>query len=1521
MRKTFYKHFLSILFCTLVAFSYKANANHLFGADFNYTWVSGNTYNIRLTIYGDCAGAFTPGSSFNGLNNVSPTVQIFKNGVWLDSISLVRQGAGIEVTPVCPTQASQTSCSVMGSTIQGVKRFIYSANYTLNGPAVNWLFQFNGGLPSPGTPFIAGRSTNITNIIPPGTGDIMRLEATLNNTVGNNSSPTYTTIPTPFFCINKPASYNPGAVDPNVTDVLSFAMVDGLEALPPFGIGGTVTYAGFATATNPIPVVPGSQTFSTTSGQLDFTPNTTSNNLVVSQVTETRGGTVVGTSMREMVFVITTCNNNPPSGGISNVTGGGTFINATTVSICKEKGLFTFNINPTDIDGDTINVSAAGVPAGATFTVTNNNTPAPIGVFSWNVSTATPGTYNFFITYTDRGCPLSSKQTIAYTVIVLPNPRLDFTLISAATCLKKAIFTLTPVGGTSPYTINFGTITRSGVTGPITDSLSPGTYTFTITGANNCTHDTTITLASPANIIPAVSIKNNTCSPLIDGSVTISASNGTAPYSYAIGVNPFGAGSTFSPLAAGSYILHIKDALGCTKDTSVTLKDSIVVHSNVVISNALCNGQASGIIQVTGTSGANPYTYALGAGAYGAVSTFSGVAAGPYVLHVKDNLGCIQDTNVTVGQPTPIRPTAVIVDVNCNGGSDGRITVNVTGGTPGYTYALGAGAFGASNVFTGLTAGSYTLHIKDNNNCDKDTTVTVGQPNPLAFTFVVTNVLCNGGSTGTVTVTATGGTTPYTYAADAGAFGVSNVLNGLNAGAHIIHLKDAHNCIKDSTITITQPAPLQISFTARDPACNAGQDGQIVIAGAGGTTAYQFALGVGAFQASGTFTALTAGTYILHLKDANGCTKDTTTTLNQPPAITVSAQVKRPRCTPLVNGAVTITAGGGSPGYTYAVGAGAYGASSVFNNLGSGTYTFHIKDTHNCIKDTTITVTDSIFLHATTVMTPARCFNEASGSIAVTPSGGDLPYTFAMAPNPFSATNPITNLAAGAYTLRVKDANGCILDTNVNVTQPTIIVPTVAITRPLCYLDTNGVLNVGASGGTPGYTFALGSGAYSASTTFNNLGAGTFVVHTKDNNGCLRDTTVTITQPTPLAWGFFTLKHLKCFNGGDGEITVRASGGTPAYTYAADGGAFQTSNVLGGLQAGGRIIHLKDNNGCTKDTTVTLYQPTQVHVLITDVVTPTCEGYKDGMVRIAATGGTPGYTYSPNNTAYDTQKTYSRLPEGVYTFYARDANGCQADTTINLIGYPHININGISITPPSCHGLMNGSFALNVTGGNQPLTYVMQSPRDTNLTGAYDSLVSRSYTVKIIDAKGCFKDTTVFVSEPDSLLAHAVITPNDCEGLDDGGGATAVVTGGTTPYTYLWSTVPVQTVDHISGMPNGSYYVIVTDAHQCEDTAIAIIPYDDCCKPYVVNAFTPNADGKNDVFRVRFKGDVKLESFSVYNRFGQRMFYTTDVNVGWDGTWNDQPQDLGTYFYYIKLICGNKGTKVLEYKGDVTLIR
>jgi gliding motility-associated-like protein len=317
---------------------------------------------------------------------------------------------------------------------------------------------------------------------------------------------------------------------------------------------------------------------------------------------------------------------------------------------------------------------------------------------------------------------------------------------------------------------------------------------------------------------------------------------------------------------------------------------------------------------------------------------------------------------------------------------------------------------------------------------------------------------------------------------------------------------------------------------------------------------------------------------------------------------------------------------------------------------------------------------------------------------------------------------------------------------------------------------------------------------------------------------------------------------------------------------------------------------------------------------------PTCEGYKDGVISLSGFGGTKPYTYSTDNINFNNTVGFANLPEGSYTFYIKDANACLNDTTIKLTGYPHILYNNVDVKDPSCFGFKDGMITLNMAGGVPPFTYQLTGGA-TQTDNHFDSLKQGTYAIRIKDSKGCYKDTTIMLLQPDKLVLKTTVIPNDCEGLDDGGGVEVTVTGGTQPYSYLWTTNPPNTASGIHGISNGKYLVYVHDDHSCQDSALALVAYDNCCKPFIPDAFTPNGDGRNDVYRVMFKGDMKLIGFSIFNRFGQRVFYTTDTKASWDGTFNGIKQDMGTYMYYIKAICGNKGDNVVEFKGDVTLIR
>ncbi len=1505
------------LFVFLMLSAIRSEATHVFGIDLYYTYVSGNTYSVHLVIYGDCSAAI-----FSTLSTSAPVINVYNGNTSYTSITLAIQApaSGVEVTPVCPIDIDSTTCTNTSYAIPGVKKFVYTGNVTLSGPSAVWRFLFQGNL---GGGYSAGRSSSITNILTPGS-TTMQLVDTLNNTTFNNSSAVYTSIPTPFFCLSQPANFNPGAVDPN-GDSLVFNLVPGIDATT----GTSVSYIAPYTATAPIGVSPGTFSFNTATGQLAFTPNILQKALTVYNVEEFHNGVLRGTTQREMtVVVITPCTNTPPNGNISGASAG-TITGATTLSICQAVGPFSFHINPTDPDGNHITMSVAGLPTGATFGIVNNGTVSPLGTFSWSTTGVSPGNYIFYVTYKDDGCPLAGEQTIAYTITVLPMPTELFALVSPATCLAKAVFHVTPGGSASPWTmkviqagVTIQTIT--GVTGMVTDSLVPGTYTIRMTNPSGCFVDTTITLISPPLPVPTVVTSPPLCPGGATGSATISGSGGLAPYLYAIGGGAYSGSGVFAGLSPGSYVLHIKDANGCVKDTTVTVPNAPLILLHLGIRKPLCNAQANGRVVIDAYNSVAPYTYALGSGLYTSNDTFNALAAGTYTFHIKNANGCIADTILVLVDSTTIHATLAVTPILCHSGTG---TVTMTGSSgfgPPYLYAYNGNPFGATNVFT-FVAGTYTMHIKDSNNCFFDTSVTLTQPTAIAFTTADTNVHCNGAATGIIVITATGGTPGYLYNVDGGAWSVLNVLSGLTAGVHLAGVKDINGCIDTIPVTITQPTPVRIDSVIRhQPLCNAGSNGSLTIYASGGVSTYTYALGAGAYSSSSLFPALAAGTYILHVKDANGCIKDTTVNLLQPGIILPAATVKKSVCSTLANGKVTLSASGGTPGYTFAMGTGVYGTTSVFTPLAAGTYTFHIKDANSCIHDTIIVVSDSLLVSGAFTITAALCYNQSSGTIDVLGNGGAGPYTYSLGTFAFGTSHLFSGLPVGIYPIHVKDANGCQFDTLIPVSQPTDIVPNIVITQPSCYGYSDGLVTVSATGGTPGYTYSYDNSLFTATTIYPGQIAGTDSVKVKDANGCIHDTVFVLNQPDAIRFSVITSTNISCFGGSDGTVTINAAGATPPYTYGLNALPMQVSNVFSGLTSGLEFVRVQDSHGCEADTNVLLTQPTKLLISGLDTLNPTCPGYKDGSIKVFGTGGTSPYTYSDDNTNFGSGNNFATLGAGSYTLVLKDANGCTADTTITLKGIPAIVVDSALIKEPLCYNAKNGSLSLYASGGAPPIAYQFNGSAVKTATAIYKNIHAGQYSIVISDSRNCFIDTTLNVRQPDSLSITDSLVPNECNGIILVGAVQAFVTGGTPPYTYMWNNNQSWATAGMSGLPNGIYTVLVRDANNCTDTSTMEVVFNDCCTPFLPNAFTPNGDGKNEIFRFRFVGDMYIVRFSIYNRFGQEVFNlenSTDLDRGWDGKLQGVPAEMGVYFYYAKIICGNKRDHIKEMKGDVTLVR
>ncbi|PYL27110.1 MAG: hypothetical protein DMF45_13135 [Verrucomicrobia bacterium] len=343
---------------------------------------------------------------------------------------------------------------------------------------------------------------------------------------------------------------------------------------------------------------------------------------------------------------------------------------------------------------------------------------------------------------------------------------------------------------------------------------------------------------------------------------------------------------------------------------------------------------------------------------FGISGTFNNLAAGPYTVTVKDANGCTTTQPVTITQPASALGSSISsqTNVGCFGGSTGSVTVAGSGGTGPYTYSIDGTNFGNSGTFSSLAAGSYTVTVKDANGCTTTQPVTITQPaSALTASALATNPSCSSG-TGSITVTASGGTGTLSYSKDGTNFQSSNVFSGLAAGSYTITVKDANGCTTTTGATVTVPPAVTTSSTEKNPLCS-GQLGSMTVTFSGGTPGYQCKLDNGSFTPCGspaTFNGLSAGSHTVSVKDSQGCLgPNQTKTVTVPTAVNASVMTTAVSSPGATDGAIKITVTGGTAPYTVKIGAvtkniATSGGSTTFTGLASGGYTVNISDANGC---------------------------------------------------------------------------------------------------------------------------------------------------------------------------------------------------------------------------------------------------------------------------------------------------------------------------------------------------------------------------------------------------------------------------------------------------------------------------------------------------------------------------------------------------------------------------------------------
>ena len=770
---------------------------------------------------------------------------------------------------------------------------------------------------------------------------------------------------------------------------------------------------------------------------------------------------------------------------------------------------------------------------------------------------------------------------------------------------------------------------------------------------------------------------------------------------------------------------------------------------------------------------------------------------------------------VMLAQPT--------VNFSFNGtclGDNTAFTDATTGGIAPYTYSWDFGdsatstSQSPSHVYASPGLYSVTLLVTDNLSLSDSLTLSVGiNSGPSASISSSTNASCGGSCDGNATASATGGTPPYAYLWDDSLGQVSATAAGLCAGTYTATITDSLGCIGSASITITEPPLLAASASSINATCNGACDGVASAVASGGLAPYTYAWdSLSGSQTTATAIGLCAGTYSVIITDANGCTASTGATISEPPLLGISASSTNATCNGACDGTASVIASGGTVPYTYLWDDPSLQTTATATGLCAGTFSVVITDASGCTNSASVTITDPTLIVASASSSNATCNGACDGTATVVASGGIAPYNYQWDSLTGSQiTASISALCAGTYSVIITDVNGCTASASVTITDPTLIVASASSSNATCNGACDGTATIVASGGTVPYTYQWDSLTGSQTTaSVSALCAGTYGVIITDSIGCTASASVTITEPILLAAAITSSTNLSCNGSNDGSAAVAATGGLPPYTYSWSPSGDVTATAAA-LAAGVHTATVTDANGCTASVAVTLTQPGALSAFIAGSTNISCNGASDGIAIVFAVGGAAPYNYSwsPSGSINDTAFA---LGAGVHTATVTDANGCTASDSAILIEPAALTANVSTITGISCNGAGDGSAVAAATGGTAPYNYSWTPSGSINDT--VSALAAGTHTVSVTDANGCTVSDSAMITEPVALIASiSGISNISCNGAVDGS-AIAVTSGGTTPYTYLWS--PSGSInDSASALAAGTHTVSVTDANGC----------------------------------------------------------------------------------------------------------
>jgi gliding motility-associated-like protein len=1089
----------------------------------------------------------------------------------------------------------------------------------------------------------------------------------------------------------------------------------------------------------------------------------------------------------------------------------------------------------------TVTISGAGLACNTSTTTLNANVSGGTGPYTylWNTGSNNnlifTGQGNYSVLVSDS---LGCKGNNSYNLIAPPALNISFSVTNVSVNGgNNGSATVTASGGTAAYSVTWSPGNQNTFS---ISNLIYGVYTATVTDANGCQMAGSTVVNEPRclGFSASVSSTNVACYGNATGTASVNVTGGTPAYTYTWNTNPAQNTAVAGGLNAGVYTAVIKDANNCYQTANVIISEPTLLINTMTYTNVSVTGGNNGAAAANPFGGVAPYSYLWNTSA--SSSSITNLFAGSYTVNITDTKGCVKIDSVRINEPPCQNLTLNVFSNNasCFGGNNGSAFAIVNGAAGSYTISWSTGAFGPS--ISNLSAGNYSVNIKDANNCMQFANFSVIQPSQLSVGLQAVNVRCNGTGDGSINLNITGGTYPYSFAWSNSSNAEDQVY--LSAGSYSVQITDANGCTAVASASITQPAPIAVTYTSQNVSCIYGNNGAIGVNVTGGTVPYTYTWSTSATTQS--ITNLSAGGYTVLVKDANNCTLSSPITISilQPDSVKVDSFIVACSVPSSGQTQVTVVPSGGTGSYQVSFDNGStFQPSGVYTSMlnNAATYSVILKDANGCLSLASgiLTIKPEVKIDS---IRYAKCYAIGTTSVPVTvfPSGGDNgPYTmsFDNGGSYLSAGTYSYNLSvASTYSILIKDARGCVSGMSV-ITLPSVLNATTSVTSNYngqnisCFGLSDGSALVSAGGGTGAYTFSWSCVPTQTTSSANNLSAGTYSVLILDGNGCSVTKLVTLNQPpvvspTAIVTSNYNGQNISCHGYSDGSANVTVSGGTAPYSYQWNTLPVQTNSAAVNLSAGTYSVLVKDANNCIFTSTVFLTQPASINSTLSVISNYngqniSCFGSSDGQVMANASDGTGPFTYTWSTSPVQTGNIASGLTAGSYSVIITDANGCNYTRTISVTeptaliatGFVTSNYNGQNI---SCNGMADGSASVTANGGTTPYSYAWATS-SSQLGPLITGLGAGSYSAVVTDANGCKGSAMITLTEPLPISISKSTDGLKCYG-DSIGNIKLLPNGGTSPYSYQWSTGV--TTSSLTGVGCGTYSATITDANGCKLT-------------------------------------------------------------------------------------------------------